>query len=77
MLGAVYRPTVETVPPVADQVTAVLVEPLTVAVNCAVPLVVVVVLVGATLTLTVAGAETLTLALALLVGSAALVALTV
>ena len=55
----------------------VLVVPLTVALNCAVPLVVVVALVGATLTLTVTGAETLTLALALLVGSAALVAVTV
>ena len=54
-----------------------MVEPLTVALNCAVPLVVVVALVGATLTLTVTGAETLTLALALLVGSAALTALTV
>jgi hypothetical protein len=37
---------VEIVPPVADQVTAVLVEPLTVALNCAVPLVVVVALAG-------------------------------
>ena len=53
------------------------VEPVTVAVNCTVPLVVTVVLFGVTLTMTVTGAETLTLALALLVGSAALVALTV
>ena len=35
--GAVYRPLLETVPPVADQVTAVLLVPLTVAVNCCVP----------------------------------------
>jgi hypothetical protein len=35
--GAVYRPEVEMVPPVADQVTAVFVEPLTLAVNCLVP----------------------------------------
>src|SRR5262245_60655411 len=32
--GAVYKPEVEIVPPVADQVTAVLLVPLTVAVNC-------------------------------------------
>jgi hypothetical protein len=38
-LGAVYRPLEETLPPVADQVTAVLLDPLTVAVNCCVPLV--------------------------------------
>jgi len=37
LLGAVYRPLEETLPPVADQVTAVLLEPLTVAVNCWVP----------------------------------------
>ena len=54
-----------------------MVEPLTAALNCAVPLVVIVVLVGATLTLTVTGSETLTPALALLVGSEALIALTV
>lgn len=34
VLGAVYRPEAETVPPVADQVTAVLLEPVTLAVNC-------------------------------------------
>jgi len=39
VLGAVKRPLVETLPPVADQVTAVLLEPVTVAVNCCVPLV--------------------------------------
>ena len=52
-----------------------MVEPLTVALNCAVPLVVVVALAGATLTLT--GAVTVAVALALLVVSAALTALTV
>ena len=34
VVGAVYRPVLETVPPVVDQVTAVLVLPVTVAVNC-------------------------------------------
>jgi len=34
---AVYRPLVDIVPPVADQVTAVLLLPVTVAVNCCVP----------------------------------------
>jgi hypothetical protein len=33
-LGAVYKPDVETVPPVADHVTAVLLLPLTEAENC-------------------------------------------
>ena len=68
---------VETVPlPLgSDQVTAVFVEPVTVAVNCCVPPVVSVVLFGVTLTLT--GALTVTLALAFLVVSAALVAVTV
>ena len=67
----------ETVPPplATDQVTAVFVEPVTPAENCTVPLVVVVVLFGVTLTLT--DALTIALALALLVGSAALTALTV
>ncbi len=32
--GAVYRPEVDMEPPVADQVTAVLVVPVTVAENC-------------------------------------------
>ncbi len=36
-MGAVYRPLEDMVPPVADQVTLVLVEPVTVAVNCCVP----------------------------------------
>jgi hypothetical protein len=36
--GAVYKPEADSVPaPVSDQVTAVLVVPLTVAVNCCVP----------------------------------------
>ena len=35
--GAVYRPLADIVPPVADQVTAVLLLPVTVAVNCCVP----------------------------------------
>ena len=77
MLGAVNIPVEETDPPVAVQVTAVFVEPVTVALNCAVPLVVVVALAGETLTLTVAGSETFTLALALLVGSETLVAVIV
>ena len=34
-----YRPLEEMLPPLADQVTAVLVVPLTVAVNCCVPLI--------------------------------------
>ena len=34
MLGAVYTPAVVIEPPVPDQVTEVLVEPVTVAVNC-------------------------------------------
>ena len=75
MLGAVNIPVEETVPPVAVQVTAVFVEPVTVALNCAVPLVVVVALAGEMLTLT--GALTVAVALALLVGSATLVAFTV
>jgi len=77
VLGAVYSPVEETDPPVADQVTAVLVVPLTVAVNCCVPPVLIVALVGATLMPTMTGALTVTLALAFLVVSAALVAVTV
>jgi hypothetical protein len=34
VVGAVYRPLDETVPSVADQVTALFLEPVTVAVNC-------------------------------------------
>jgi len=37
VLGAVYTPAVVIEPPVPDQVTAVLLEPLTAAVNCWVP----------------------------------------
>ena len=53
--GAVYTPLLDTVPPplATLQLTAVLLVPPTVAVNCTVPLTVSVVLVGATLTLTV------------------------
>jgi hypothetical protein len=36
VLGEVYKPDAVIVPPVADQVTAVLLEPVTVAVNCCV-----------------------------------------
>ncbi len=36
VLGAVYRPLEEMVPPLVDQLTAVFVVPLTVAVNCCV-----------------------------------------
>ena len=39
MFGAVYRPLLETLPAVADHVTDVFVEPVTVAVNCCVPFV--------------------------------------
>ena len=35
--GAVYTPLLEIVPPLADQVTAVFVLPVIVAVNCCVP----------------------------------------
>ena len=53
--GAVYTPLLDTVPaPLATlQLTAVLLVPLTAAVNCTPPLAVSVVLVGATSTLTV------------------------
>jgi hypothetical protein len=74
VLGAVYRPEVDTLPPVAAQVTAVLLEPLTVAVNCLVPPVVSEAEVG--LTDTETGAITVIVAEADLVGSAALVAVT-
>jgi hypothetical protein len=65
---------VETVPPVADQVTAVLLLPVTVAVNCCVAPVMSAAVVGAmetetTVTVTVAAAD--------LVVSATLVAVTV
>src|ERR1700739_201487 len=35
--GAVYRPLDEMLPPLADQVTLVMLEPVTVAMNCCVP----------------------------------------
>jgi hypothetical protein len=65
------------VPPVADQVTLVLLEPVTVAVNCCVPPVVRDAEVGEAETETVAGALTVTAAEADLVVSATLVAFTV
>ena len=67
----------EIVPPVADQVTAVFVLPVTVAVNCCVPPVCSDADVGLMLTATGGGAVTLTLAEADFVLSAALVAVTV
>jgi hypothetical protein len=70
----VYRPDEETEPPVADQLRAVLVVPVTVAVNCFVPPVASVAELGAMETATTCGALTLTLADADWVGSATLVA---
>ena len=67
----------ETLPPVDDQVTPVLLVPLTLAVNCCPPPAVMVVEVGDTAMLTVGAAETDTVAMALLVVSATLVARTV
>jgi hypothetical protein len=68
----------DTVPPLADQVTAVLVAPVTVAVNCWVPPVCTDAEVGLTLTTTGGGgAVTVTLADADFVLSATLVAVTV
>ena len=46
-----YSPVLETVPPVADQVTAVFVLPVTVALNCCVPETATFALAGLTLTL--------------------------
>ena len=66
----------ETLPPVADQVTAVLLEPVTVAVNCCVPLVCSGAEVGEIVTDTTGAALTVTVAEADLVVSAALVAVT-
>ena len=74
MLGAVYNPLAETVPPVADQVTAVLLEPVTAAVNCCVPPVRIEAEVGDNDTAT--GALIVTVAAADLVVSAWLVAVT-
>ena len=64
-------------PPLADQVTDVLLLPVTVAVNCCVPPVSNEAETGETLTATTAGEVTVTVATADLVESAALVALTV
>jgi hypothetical protein len=75
--GAVKRPLDETVPAVADQVTAVLLEPLTVAVNCCVPLVRIEAEMGEMLTETTVAALTVTVADADFVLSAMLVAVTV
>ena len=77
VLGAVYKPDDETEPPVADQVTAVLLDPVTLAVNCCVPLVAIEAEPGAMETATVCGALTVTVADADFVVSAALIAVTV
>ncbi|MBZ5608045.1 MAG: hypothetical protein LAP38_07305 [Acidobacteriia bacterium] len=58
-MGAVYIPAEEMVPPVADQVTALLLVPLTAAVNCCIPPALTVVEPGVTLTLTGEGAAAL------------------
>lgn len=71
-----YRPEVETVPPVVVHVTVVFELPVTVAVNCCVPDVCKDEEVGLIETLT-SGAVTVMVALADLVVSAALVAFTV
>jgi hypothetical protein len=78
--GAVYRPAVDIVPTfgVSDQVTAVFVVPLTVAVNCRVWELVKVALAGLTDTETPpAGGLSVTVAVPVFVVSAALVAVTV
>src|SRR5438045_296193 len=76
--GAVYRPLLEIVPPVADQVIAVLVVPVTVAVNCWVAPVCTDADVGLMLTATGGGGTVaVTVAEADFVVSATLVALTV
>ena len=71
-----YKPELETVPPVAVQVTAVFVVPVTVAANCCVADVCKDAEVGLTEMLTT-GAVTVTVADAFLVVSAALVAVIV
>jgi hypothetical protein len=77
--GAVNMPLLETLPDVADHVTAVLLVPCTAALNCWVPPDVRAVLPGETTTLTAVDTEglTVTIALAFLVVSAVLVAVTV
>ena len=66
----------ETLPPVADQVTVVLLEPVTVAVNCCVPLVSSEAEAGEIVIETTGGELTVTAAEADLVLSAMLVAVT-
>lgn len=75
VLGAVKRPLAETLPPLADQVTAVLLEPVTVAANCWVALVTTEATVGEIATATT-GTLTVMVADADLVFSATLVAVT-
>lgn len=76
-MGAVYSPEVVTEPPVTDQVTAVLVVPVTVAVNCCVALVCNDAEFGLIETVTTGAAVTVTVAEADLVLSTTLVAFTV
>jgi hypothetical protein len=75
--GAVYRPLLETVPPLADQLTAVLVLPVTVAVNCCEAPTCRETELGAIDTTTGAAEVTVTVATADLLLSATLVAVTV
>lgn len=76
LAGAVYRPPVDIEPPVSDQVTDLLLEPLTVAVNCCVPPVTSEAEVGEMVTVTT-GAVTVTVADADTAVFALLVAVTV
>ena len=77
-MGAVYRPEVVIVPPVADQVTPVFDVPVTLAVNCCVAAVCSDAVVGLIVTETGGGgAVTVTVAEEDLVVSATLVAVTV
>ncbi len=77
VVGAVNRPAVETVPPVADHVTAVFVVPVTVAVNCCVAPVITDALLGLIATATTGAVVTVTVAEADFAVSATLIALTV
>ena len=76
VVDAVYSPLEETLPPVADHATDVLLVPLMLAVNCWVPLVSIEAETGEMLTATT-GALTVTVAEADLLESATLVAVTV
>jgi len=77
VLGAVYKPLAEIVPPVADHATAVLLLPVTLAVNCCDPPVVTDAELGEIVTATgVVAADTVMDAEADLVVSATLVAVT-